>query len=101
MICPKCGNSRAHRSHRVWFDWVITLLGFKPYRCKDCSHRFYAHRSGENSAVLRTSEERRILKLRRKIRWKKTKATIVLFGLSSLVFLWLLYYLIQQRIVTE
>jgi len=93
--------TRAHRSHRSWLEWTISWLGFKPYRCKDCQHRFYAHRSGENSPKLRSTEERRILRLRRQIKWKKTKAALVLYSLSSLIFLALLYYLIQQRIISE
>jgi hypothetical protein len=70
----------------------------KPYRCKDCHHRFYAYKSGEKSEKLRTHEERRLLKQRRGIRWKRTRAELLLYGISSLIFLAILYYIIQQRV---
>lgn len=98
MTCLKCGKSRAHRSHRTLKDWALSLFSYKPYRCHECQHRFYAYRDGEKSAKLRTSEERRILKLRRSMRWKKTRGELLLYAISSLIFLAILYYIIQQRI---
>jgi hypothetical protein len=50
------------------------------------------------SKKLRTSEERRIMRLRRAIKWKKTRGELILYAISSLIFLAILYYLIQQRI---
>lgn len=79
----------------------MSWLGFMPYRCKDCQHRFFAWRGGESSPRLRTPEERRIMKLRRSIRWRRLRAEIILYGLSSLIFLALLYYILIQRISTE
>ena len=96
MICPKCGNNRAHRSHRSFGERVIGWLGFKPYRCKDCQHRFYAYRSGEGSDKLRTAEERRIMSLRRKTKWKRTKGELVLYGIGIVVMLLLIGYLLNQ-----
>lgn len=98
MTCPKCGKNRAHRSHRSLRDWAVSWLSLRPYRCRDCDHRFYAYRAGVDSPTLRTAEERRIMKLRRSIRWKRTRAELILFGISSLIFLALLYYIIQQRV---
>ena len=98
MTCPNCGQNRAHRSHRSWRDWAISWLSLKPYRCKDCHHRFYAYRSGEKSERLRTAEERRIMKLRRSIQWKRTRGELILYGISSLIFVAILYYIIQQRV---
>jgi hypothetical protein len=98
MLCPKCGKNRAHRSHRSVKDWALSWFSFKPYRCHDCHHRFYAWRSGEKSRTLRTPEERRIISLRRKIRWRRSRQELILYGISSLVFLALLYYIIQQRV---
>jgi hypothetical protein len=51
------------------------------------------------SAKLRTPEERRIMKLRRSIRWKRTRGELVLYAISSLIFLAILYYIIQQRTI--
>lgn len=101
MTCPKCGKNRAHRSHRSFRDWAVAWLSLKPYRCRECQHRFYAYRAGEASSKLRTPEERRIMKLRRSIRWKRTRGELILYAISSLIFLAILYYMIQQRIVTE
>lgn len=98
MICPKCGKSSAHRSHRSWTDRILSFVALKPYRCRDCRHRFYAYKGGIGSAKLRSSEERRIMKLRRSIRWKRTRGELILYTLSSLIFLAILYYIIQQRI---
>jgi hypothetical protein len=98
MICPKCNENRAHRSHRTLRDWAVSWLALKPYRCRNCDHRFYAYKSGVRSARLRTEEERRIMKLRRSLKWKRTRAELLLYAISSLIFLGILYYIIQQRI---
>jgi hypothetical protein len=100
MICPKCGKNRAHRSHRALKDWVLSWFSLKPYRCHDCQHRFYAFRGGEKSQKLRTGEERRIMAIRRGMRWKRSRQELILYGISSLVFLAILYYIIQQRVFT-
>lgn len=99
MICPKCQENRAHRSHRTLRDWMVSWLALKPYRCRNCRHRFYAYKSGIKSSKLRSTEERRIMKLRRSLKWKRTKSELLLYGISSLIFLAILYYIIQQRIV--
>lgn len=99
MICPNCSKNRAHRSHRSLTDRIVSWLSLKPYRCRDCHHRFYAFRGGMESAKLRTPEERRIMKLRRSIRWKRTRGELVLYAISSLIFLAILYYIIQQRTI--
>jgi hypothetical protein len=101
MICPECGENRAHRSHRGWRDWAVSWLALKPYRCRNCHHRFYAYKEGVKSNKLRTPEERRIMALRRSIKWKRTRAELLLYGISSLIFLAILYYIIQQRITGE
>ena len=98
MICPNCGKNRAHRSHRTLRDWAVSWLLLKPYRCRDCRHRFYAYRAGAESPKLRSSEERRIMKLRRKIRWRRNRGELILYGISSLIFLAILYYIVQQHI---
>jgi len=38
------------------------------------------------------------MKLRRTIRWRRTRGEFILYGISSLIFLAILYYLVQQRI---
>jgi len=41
------------------------------------------------------------MKLRRSIRWRKTRGELILYGISSLIFLAILYYIIQQRVISE
>src|SRR6266853_6492564 len=98
MTCPKCGKNSAHRSHRDLRDWAVSWLAIKPYRCRDCRHRFYAFRAGEQSSKLRTPEEMRIMKLRGNIRRRRSRSEWILYGIGSLIFLAILYYLIQQRV---
>jgi hypothetical protein len=38
------------------------------------------------------------MKLRRSIKWKRRRGELILFGISSLVFLAILFYIIQQRV---
>ena len=78
----------------------MSWLALKPYRCRNCEHRFYAYKGGAKSSKLRTTEERRIMKLRRSIKWKRRRAELLLYGVSSLIFLAILYYIIQQRVAT-
>jgi hypothetical protein len=78
----------------------LTLIALKPYRCRDCHHRYYAFKSGVFSPKLRTPEERRIIKLRRKIRWKRTRGELILYAISSLIFLAILYFMVQQRVAS-
>ncbi len=42
LICPQCGSHDARRSRRrnVW-ERAISLLGYLPYRCRDCRTRFF------------------------------------------------------------
>jgi rubredoxin len=40
--CPRCGQSYLFRSHRRPMEkMVLSLLGWKPYRCGTCDFRFY------------------------------------------------------------
>ena len=70
----------------------------RPYRFHHCGARFYAFRDGEQSPKLRTAEERRILELRRRLRWKRSKKELILYLMAGLFLAASIYYLIQQRI---
>lgn len=72
-----------------------------PYRCHGCSMRFYAYRAGEKSSTLRTREERKIIELRRKIRWKRSKGLIVAYAVASVLLLSMLYAMLRQTIHSE
>jgi hypothetical protein len=81
MICPACGKSSADRSILFIRDRAVRWFHLKPYLCLDC-HR----------------EERRIVTLGRMIRWRRAIPEATLYGIGLLMFLAILYYVIQQRI---
>ena len=99
MICPKCRETKAHRSHRHGLkDRVLRIFQMIPYRCHACSTRFYAYRAGEKSSTLRTREERKIMELRRRIRWKRSRGQILAYGVASVLLLGMLYAILRQSI---
>lgn len=45
MICPQCRSAECFRSHRSGpTDFLFTLTGCRPWRCRTCELRFYARR---------------------------------------------------------
>jgi hypothetical protein len=99
MICPKCNENRAHRSHRSGIkDRLYRLVEMIPYRCHNCSARFYAYRAGESSSKLRTREEQKIMQLRRRLKWKRSKRELAVYGIAAIIFLAFLYMELQQRV---
>jgi predicted RNA-binding Zn-ribbon protein involved in translation (DUF1610 family) len=41
--CPQCGSGEVWRTHRkTTFDWLLSPLSVRPYRCWTCGHRFHA-----------------------------------------------------------
>jgi hypothetical protein len=102
MICPGCREPQAHRSHRKGVrDWLLALAKRNPYRCSACKKRFYVYLDGETSSRLRTSEERRILRIRRKYKWRKSRRQLFAFAFFSMVLIAILYVLMQQRAPAE
>lgn len=98
MICPKCRENRAHRSHRSGpKDYLLRMFHQIPYRCHNCKARFYAYRSGERSEKLRTHEEMKIMQLRRKIRWKRSKRELAVYGVAAGILVVIVYMALQQR----
>jgi len=102
MICPRCKENKAHRSRRAGFkDWAMSLVLRIPYRCRACKARSYVYPYGGTSLKLRTSEERRVIKLRRGLRMQQLKRQLIGYGISSLILVLILYYLFQQRVPSE
>ncbi len=102
MTCPFCREERAHRSHRAGAkDYAYRLFHYIPYRCRACGKRFYAYRAGERSDRMRTREEQKIMEIRRRIKWKRSKRELAIFGIGAAILLVAVYYMIQQRIVSE
>jgi len=44
-LCPKCGSTAYHRSHRRWYEKLMN--GPRMARCMKCDHRFPHPRSDE------------------------------------------------------
>ncbi len=102
VTCPKCGEASAHRSHRAGFkDWLVRFFQMIPYRCRKCGSRFYAYKAGETSSRMRTPEERKIMQLRSRLRWQRSKRELVAYGLGALLLIAIIYMVIQQRVVSE
>lgn len=57
-----------------------------PYRCKKCHVRYYAYLAGEKSDRMRTTEERRIMKIRRALKWKHSKRELTIYAFGLLAF---------------
>jgi hypothetical protein len=99
LTCVKCKEPKAHRSHRAGLmDWLHRLFQMIPYRCHACKARFYAYRAGEESDSMRTGEERKVMALRRRLRWKREKKALALYGLGAIVLILGLWALMQQRV---
>jgi hypothetical protein len=98
VTCPKCNQQRAHRSHRSGLkDHLYRYLHYIPYRCKDCKARFYAYRAGETSSRMRTREEQKIMRLRRRIKWKRSKRELAIYLAGALLAGVTIFYLLQPR----
>ncbi len=99
MICPKCSEPDAHRSHRQGLkDRVWGWFSMIPYRCKKCNIRYYAYQAGEKSDRMRTEEERRIMKIRRSLKWKRSRRELSLGALAAVAFLVSIYFLLEQKV---
>jgi predicted permease len=47
---------------------------------------------------MRTGEERKIMELRRRIRWKRTKKELVIYAAGAVLMISFLYLVMQQRV---
>jgi hypothetical protein len=56
MICPACGSTKVHRSHRKWYERPMKLIGVRPFRCHSCQHRFFSGKAERTTAKVRTQE---------------------------------------------
>jgi hypothetical protein len=95
MLCPKCKIDHAHRSHRKGLEHLVGLIGYYPYRCRECGYRFLQFRYANLPEVpgKRSETEREIRSTRVRIRWKRKKRALLLYGFGALVFLGFLYYI--------
>jgi hypothetical protein len=96
MLCPKCKTDGAHRSHRAGLtERLVSIVGFFPYNCGDCHHRFlwFRHSSSEAAASLNPSAEREIAATRSARGRRRKQREILLYGLALLLFAAILYFL--------
>jgi hypothetical protein len=96
--CPNCKTERAHRSHRrgIW-ERVSSLLGFYPYRCHQCHHRFLHYKYAMPKDAP-SSTEREIRATRMKIKRKRKTREFMLYGFGLLLFLLFLYYITRPQL---
>ncbi len=74
-------------------DRLYRLFQMIPYRCRTCKRRFYSFRGGEQSTRMRTHEERKIMQLRRRLKWKRTKRELIVYGFAALLVALVIYFI--------
>jgi len=102
MLCPKCKIDHAHRSHRKGLEHLAGLMGYYPYRCRECGHRFLHFRYADppEASGRRSEAEREIRSTRGRIRWQRKKRALMLYGFGALVFLGFLYFITRPGALT-
>lgn len=82
LTCPDCGGGNVRRSRSTPLDRLLSVRGYRPYRCRSCDVRFRSlvtdrsdrhARSGERQE----SRKRRMVVLRREL---------VVYGFALLAF---------------
>ena len=99
MLCPKCKIDTAHRSHRVGLrERLTSIVGYVPYRCRQCSHRFLGFRYSlpELVAPPTRGAEKEIAATRGSLRRKQRRHELVLYGSALALFVVILYYLTRE-----
>jgi len=99
VTCPKCKTDHAHRSHRQrWKDYVASLFEYYPYRCTECRHRFFVlRREPPGTAEKPTATETEIRVTRSKLKWRRKRRELLLYGWALLAFLVFLYFVTRDR----
>jgi hypothetical protein len=99
MLCPKCKTDNAHRSHRAGLrERLTSIVGYVPYRCRDCSFRFLNFRYSLPDAVappLRGAEKE-IAATQRSLRRKQKRRELVLYLSALTLFVAVLYFLTRE-----
>jgi hypothetical protein len=50
---------------------------------------------------MRTREEQKIMRLRRQIKWRRSRRELLAFGSATVILVLVIYYLIQQRVLSD
>jgi transposase-like protein len=103
MLCPKCKTDNAHRSRRVSVrERIGRLLGFSPYRCHQCNHRFQIFSDSEpRPTAPDTRAEKEIATTRGAFRWKQRRLQILIYGSALTLFVFVLYFLTRAPSMGE
>lgn len=94
MQCPNCKTDTAQLAHRanLW-ERLISLAGYRPYRCLTCNGRFRGFRARFSEPVVPQGVLREISKTRSAMRWKRKRRDFLLYGSALILFAVVLYYL--------
>jgi proteasome lid subunit RPN8/RPN11 len=94
LVCPKCGSTHVHRSHRMnAFERLRGVLGYRPYRCNECLSRNFIKSPADSSKRGRSSPKR---PEERRRAWLRTRREVLLWGAGVFGFLLILLYLIRD-----
>ena len=99
MLCPKCKSDSAHRSHRDGpRERLTSIVGYVPYRCRQCSHRFLKFRYSFPDPIAPATgrAEKEIAATRGSLRWKQKRREILLYGSALTLFAVILYFLTRE-----
>ena len=71
------------------------MVGYVPYRCRQCSHRFLGFRYSLPVRVAPPvrGAEREIAATRGSLRWRQRRRELLLYGSAMVLFVVILYYL--------
>jgi DNA-directed RNA polymerase subunit RPC12/RpoP len=104
MLCPKCQTEHAHHSHRAGLgEHLASILGYRPYRCHKCSHRFLSFRYSlpEPDAPPVLGAEKEIAATRGSLRRRQKRREFLLYGSALTVFVVILYFLVREPSVGD
>lgn len=99
MQCPKCKTDNAHRSHRAGLSEHLTsIIGYVPYRCRDCSFRFLSFRYSrrEPATAPPRGAEKEIAATRSSLRRRQKRRELVLYASALTLFVVVLYFLTRE-----
>ena len=100
MLCPKCKTDHANRSHRRGLiEHSVAVVGYYPYRCRDCHLRFIRFRKAPITATVAgcPGKEREIKATRGAMDVKRKRRELLLYVTAMVLFLTFLYYLTRDR----
>jgi hypothetical protein len=79
-------------------EFGVALFATCPYRCHGCNYRFVrAKHAGDTAPSTRSAAERQVRATRTKLRWRRKKQELMLYGVGILLFVAFLYYLIHPH----